>query len=267
MRQPAAALNTPAPVRRRRKNPPRRRRVLIWTLEFFIGFGVLAGFAWAFSAYVQESERFLVKTVRVDGAHVLREEAIVAVSGIHANDNLLTLPCVAIGQRIEEMPYVRASHVERLYPDTIVITVEERTPLVTLLLNNHFFELDEEGVVLRELAQQAPDQSPILSSVPGLSAVQPGDRLEHPVLREALALWSTFRQSPLAGHLDVGEIAARAENDIAFISENVPFVLRWARGDYARQVRLLEIWWNEVGSSGPCREYLDLRFGNDLVCK
>lgn len=241
--------------------------MLVWSVDVLIGFALLGGFAAGFAAYVQESERFLVRTVRVEGAHMLREEAIVKVSGIHANDNLLTLPCVAISEQIEQIPYVKTCNVERLYPDTIVITIEERRPLVTLLLNNHLYEIDAEGVVLRELAQQAPDIAPILSNVPGLSAVQPGDRLEQPVLLQALALWQAFAESPLAEEVEVAEIAARAPNDITFFAENLPFMLRWGRTDETRQVRLLEVWWDEVGRSMPCEEYLDLRFGNDLVCK
>lgn len=252
---------------RRGRSLPRRRRAVVYFLEFTVCCALLGGFGYAFSSYVYESDRFMVKWVRISGLEVLPEEEVRQVAGIHENDNVLLADCEAIRRRVEAMPYVKQAEVQRLYPDTIFISLTERKPVLVLLLNNRLYEVDENAIVLRQLDGLANDSVPLVSGLAELSTVEPGQKLEPPALLEVIKLWNAFRQTPLAGEFKVSEFAAAAPNDITMICENVPFVFRWGRTDYLQQAQLLDVWWREIGHSNPCHEYVDLRFGNDFVCK
>ena len=252
---------------RRGSGAPRRRRAMVYLVELLLCLGFLAGFGHMFSAYVYESDRFMVKHVRLEGQSVLAEETLLEVADIRSNHNLLLTECEEIRQRIEGIPYVQTAEVQRMYPDTIVIRLTERQPVLLLLLNNHLYEIDEEGVVLRELKTLEADSLPLISGVAGLISLEPGERLEQPALAETLKLWKAFRQVPLARELKVSEFLAAAPNDITMVCEDLPFVIRWGRSDYLEQAQRLEVWWRQVGHPHPCLEYLDLRFGSGLVCK
>ncbi|MBI2435671.1 MAG: FtsQ-type POTRA domain-containing protein [Candidatus Hydrogenedentes bacterium] len=252
---------------RRGSGAPRRRRAILYFLELLICFGLLGSFGYAFSSYVYESDRFMVQHVRVEGANALREESILEVADIRSDDNLLLTECEAVRRRVEAMSYVKSCTVQRLYPDTIVIRIQERIPSAVLMLNNHLYEIDAEGVVLRALDDYAENNGPLITNLAGLTAVEIGQRLDTPALLEALQLWAAFQTVPLSQRLKVSELSAPAANDIAMFCEEVPFAIKWGRTDYLRQAQLLDIWWNQMGGKLPCKEYLDLRFGDDLVCK
>ena len=49
--------------------------------------------------------------------------------------------------------------------------------------------------------------------------------------------------------------------------DGLSFELGWAKGDFGRQVRRLEVLWGELDGELGCSEYLDLRFDADLICK
>lgn len=252
---------------RRSRSIPRRRRAIVYLLELVCCCALLGAFGYGFSSYVYESDRFMVKAVRIAGVEVLREEDVRAVAGIHENDNVLLTDCEAIRRRVENMPYVKRAEVQRLYPDTIAITLVERKPILVLLLNNRLYEIDEDAKILREL-QALPEKSlPLVTSLRDLSTVEVGQRLDHPALLEVIKLWNAFRQVPVSNEFNVAEFAATAPNDILMFCDNLPFYLRWGRTEYLQQAELLDVWWREIGHTFPCKEYVDLRFGNDFVCK
>jgi cell division septal protein FtsQ len=244
-----------------------RRRVVLYLGGALILFGALAGIAAAFSQYVTESPRFLVKKIRVEGANVLREETILAVAGITAEDNLLLSDIEAIRARVASMPYVRECSVQRAFPDTVIIRVEEREAVAGLLVNNRVFELDEESVVLRELEDPSGHAGPLITNVPQLGVVEPGQQLGQPSLHSALALWDAFSLVPVSRELRISEISAPEEALLLVYFDDLPFETRWGRSDYLHQAQNLDILWREKGGKLPCKEYLDLRFDDDLVCK
>ncbi len=245
----------------------RRRRVVVYVFELLLGFALLGGVAYAFTHYVRESPRFQVKRVRVEGADFLREERILAVAGVTSADNLLFFDAAAVRQRVEAMPYVKWCEVQRAYPDMVVIRLEERMAEATLLANNHTFEVDGEGVVLRELESFSNYCDPLITEVPELGFVAVGQKLEQEELHRAMDLWRAFRRVPLAEVLTISEIAAPEAERLSTFFDELPFEVIWGRCDFVRQAERFDILWGMQEGQLPCAEYLDLRFENNLVCR
>lgn len=245
----------------------RRFKVISYLLKGFICFAAIASFGYAFSIYISEDERFRVREIRVIGANVLREQTIVQAADIRADDNVLFVENETIRGRVMSIPYIRSCDVQRVYPGTIIIRIEERVPLATLLVNNHAYEVDAEAMVLRELDPLPPHEGPLITGLPDLPAVEPGKKLENATLAKALELWQAFSLLPVAGQLTVSEIAAMAPNDLQMYCNEVPYMIRWGRSDFTRQAALFDIWWRDKATGAPCKEYLDLRFDDDLVCR
>lgn len=256
-------------VLRARRSVLRRRRLhrLTRAAVGVLVFALLTSMAYAFIVYLHESPRFQVRNVRVQGANVLREEMILAVAGITRNDNVMRADIETIRQRVESIPSVRCCEVQRVYPDMVIIRIEERVPIAALLVNNRAFEIDEEAVVLRELELSDPLTEPLVTNVPELGVVELGHRLENPALTAALDVWRAFSALALADELTLSEIAAPSPNEIYTYFDEIPFEVRWGRKDFQRQAQHLDVVWREKGSLLPCASYLDLRFDNDVACK
>ena len=265
-RQPAALHSRDVRARRRTSRSRSRRFV---RYLFFVAFLAVfsGGIALAFAHYMKESPRFQVRSIRVEGANVLREQAILEVAGITNQHNILFFDPDKVRQRIEAIPYVRRCEIRRAYPDMVIIRIEERMAVAALQVHTRTFEVDEEGVVLRELAVHESPEGPLITNVPDLGVVEVGSRLSQPALTKALALWIAFSSVSLGQELTVSEIAAPSPDDLSMICEELGYELRWGRSDFLQQALLLDILWREKSGRLPCAEYLDLRFDYDLVCK
>lgn len=255
-----------ARARRRRKSRVSGRGVA-FVLEGLVCLAVLGGSILAFYRYAQVSAYFSVRQVRVEGVRLLNPEYVVSVAGVTTDDNVVFLNLRRIQDRVETIPYVRTCQASRVFPDTVVIRVEERQAVATLLADNHLFEVDDECTVLRQLKPFDPYAAPFITDVGGLGFVEPGQSLLDTPLEEALAAWRAFQETPMAENVVVSEIAASSENTIRMYFDDFPYEVRWGRGNFQQQAQNFHDLWAHLDERIACQEYLDLRFGNDLACK
>lgn len=243
---------------------------------FFTGFfrmsfnlaclAALGGAAYGVYILAQKTEEFRITTLEMDGLERVGEDEVVAASGLTTKSNLLFLRGAAVARRIESIPGVRSCQVSKIFPDTLLIQVEERKPIASLVLRNDMYEIDADGFVMSEIAKGSEPVYPLITDVPRLTYVEPGEAIAAAELHEALAVWQAFRVSDTARDLNVAELSARHINDIRMYCDELDYELRWGRGDYVRQARRLDVLWKRQGKVLPCDYYLELRFGEQLAC-
>lgn len=223
--------------------------------------------AYAFYRDLHTNKDLFVTTISVKGTNVLDDHDIAQASGVTTADNTLFLDIEAVRQRVEALPYVKTCQVMRVFPNAVKIQVEEREAVAILEVHNQAYEIDADCVVLREQDPACPPAGPYITQVPDLGSVHPGQRLTQRPLREALEVWDAFSRISMAQDVTVSELAARHVNDIRMYCDELPFEIRWGRGDFPRQARRLEVLWTEKDKELACQQYLELRFGTDLACK
>jgi len=259
--------------RRAARSKTRKRRRWLRALKVSLAVLVVGVLVGLLGSYVRDARFLRVKTIGIVGAEVLEEDHIAEASGVTNIDNTLLLNTLTVRSRVEALPYVEYCRVERVFPDTVVIRVEERVAVATLMVHNQLFELDAEGVVLRQLEPQARYPGPMITQLPDMGTVEPGQRLSDSALQDALAIWQEFSAIPMAGEVTVSEIAAPNRNNIRMYCDELPFELRWGRrGDpdenrFQLQAQRLQLLWDEKEGQLDCEEYLDLRFDRDLACR
>lgn len=254
----------------RPRNMPARRRRRAFVRNLFKALSLalfLGALIFGLNRFIEDSPTFLVREVTIDGANVLREEAILAKAGITVNMKLLDTEPEAIADRLLEWPYVAHCTVERAYPDRLIITLQERVPAATIMMNQRTYEVDREGRVLREIDSLMPHVGPLITNLPVLQALEPGAMLEHRAFDEAMRLWEAWQTSPLSQELTLSEISAVSPTYLQMFFEELDYELRWGRSDYEVQARRLDVLWDRQQGQLPCTEYIDLRFDQELACK
>jgi cell division protein FtsQ len=252
---------------RRKRRRPFRERPISYVLEGLLCLLFIVGLAYGTYRFVKTSPMFKVKTIRVEGAVKLDPQAVIAASGVTSDDCLPLLSDTEIQKRVAVVPYVRTCNVSRVFPDRLVIKIQERVALATLMVNNHMYEVDEEANVLRELTPDMPTRPPFITNVPDLDVVEIGQRPDRPSLKAALAVWGAFSQTGMVHDVTVSEISAAREDRICMYCDEFKFEIRWGRDDFDKQARKLDVFWQAQNKKIQCNEYLDLRFGNDVNCK
>ena len=224
-----------------------------------IGFGLYK--------YILEPNTMRVRHILIDGGSQATDPQIRDAAHITDADRVWSVNREEVRQRVMALPFVKECTVSPSVPSSIIIRVVERVPVAAVMVNNHVYEIDRDGVVLREVPPLAPPNGPLVTNLPNLGALAPGQTLRNPALEKALQLWDAFSAGMLARDLTLSEISAEAESMLYMYFNELPFETRWGRSDFGTQVRRFEMLWREKGGKIPCIEYLDMRFDNDIVCK
>lgn len=235
--------------------------------ETLVCVGVIVAFAAGAIYCLNTAPEFRVQTIGVKGAHRLNDDTIDRLSGITNQDCVLFLDSDAIRTRIMSHPYVRSCKVTRFFPGRVEIDIDERTALATLMVNNRLFEVDDACNVLRELEPDKPHTGPFITNIDALGYVEPGKKLENRAVACALSVWRAFSATDMARDVTVSEISAAQENRVCMYCNELDFEVRWGRDNFEKQARKLDVFWRSQRKPVQCKNYLDLRFGNDVACK
>jgi cell division septal protein FtsQ len=191
-----------------------------------LGFGSIAGAAllvMRIEIFIGSSDFFAIRNVNIYGASpALESEIRSTVERLlrEGNRNLVAFRPAHALFYLEDLPRVRSIEIQKRYPRTIRIDVEEREP-VTAVNVGRLFWIDREGVLLAEVKpEELADVSPPLTGVRG-DGLAPGDRLDQPSLDPTLraieylekherplsrrfAQWHLTREDEIIGILDGG---------------------------------------------------------------
>jgi cell division protein FtsQ len=136
---------------------------------------LLATAAWV----LWESPLFAVRGVQVDGLHSLSAAAVRDAAGLRTGTPLLRVDLDAAAARVRRLPQVATAQVSRGWPDRVVVTVAERTPVAVVERAGQRTLVDAGGVLFDTITGPAPaGVVPLDVAAPG-----PGD----PATRAALA--------------------------------------------------------------------------------
>jgi hypothetical protein len=161
-----------------RRDEGRRRLHLLIAVA---GVAALVVAAWG----VTRSPLMSLDRVQVRGAVHTTPAQVVAAAGLHHGQAMTDLREGGIAHRVDRLPWISHTHVVRRWPGTVVITISERAPRLTVAKAGHGWQvLDRSGRVLETTLVPLPG----LPRIEGLSTrAAPGQVIE-PTLRPALAV-------------------------------------------------------------------------------
>lgn len=156
-------------MRERRKSGRRRRSVTFLLFICFLGICLVAGVVLILSGNV-----FLVKNIEVRGNSLIGTEDIVELSGIEKGMKLLEINKDAIRDNLLRSPYIVVKDVKTALPDTVIIEITERKPIILVKAEDSWFLADKEGMLLKETLDS--DMSPQLIGL-DLKMPEPGRKI------------------------------------------------------------------------------------------
>ncbi|MCM6773331.1 FtsQ-type POTRA domain-containing protein [Nocardia sp. CDC159] len=196
-----------------------RRRIALWSLAVVAMLGVLAGVAWFTPA-------LSVRTVEIRGLKSVPEEQVREVLRIPEGISMLRIDTDAVARRVAALPKMRSARVQRVFPATVRVTVDERMPVL-------FFD-GPEGTHLLDGDSTEFAIEPPPPGVPKLTTEHPGG--SDPVTRAAVAVLDA---APPGLRAQVGEVVARSVSDIALNLTDGRTVLWGGPGDSERKAAVV----------------------------
>jgi cell division protein FtsQ len=131
-----------------------KRDVFCWVV--IIG-GVLIAAA-AIALYAPCLYLFDLRDIEVDGNHYISTEEIEYVAGFSIGENLLTAPIDRARTVLSSLPWVKDISIKRLYPHSLVITVQERVPIAVTAVphERRLLVIGEGGVIVQQTTEINP---------------------------------------------------------------------------------------------------------------
>lgn len=271
MRDFKAAKNTKVKSNRRLKpkRPPRDwaglfRGVLYVTAATVSLVLIVAG-GGLMAKLLFDSRYFKVNEVRVESASRVVEEEIAALSDVRLGHNIFELDLPRIGRKIEENPWIKTAEVRRLFPRTVVIKVEERSPKAVINLD-YLYYVDGDGEIFKVL--EANDSL----DFPVITGLERKDLLEKPEqaqsrLREMVGLVGELTGRRIFGLGDVSEIHLDQTGEIVLYTCAGGVPVRMGDGNYGAKLDRLERIYAELKPRLRALKYIDLNVMDRIVVK
>lgn len=175
-----AAQNLTAPVNPNRPSPRRRGprpwlerltplgRAGVGSVATFLLFGAV-GFAGlsengGYAAFVAREGRpwdiaaralgFEIAAVTITGQSRMTEQELLAAAGVGPRDSLPFLDANAVRENLEKVPLVKSARVMKLFPNRLVVAIEERQAKALWQRDGHVWVVSEDGVAIDELRDE-----------------------------------------------------------------------------------------------------------------
>lgn len=173
--RPSSSIRPGAPLRRARGPESPRARLLALAASrgaglllgalFFSAVGLagaLQGGAYArFTAengapgnILARALGFSIAAVTITGQNELRESELLSASGVKAADSLVFLDAEAVRKRLTKNPLVESARVLKLYPNRLVIAIEERQPFALWQRDGRVSVVSADGAVIDEMRDE-----------------------------------------------------------------------------------------------------------------
>lgn len=166
---------------------------------------------------------FQVEHVTVEGSEKYSEEQILSVAQVNPNANLLLLPKGAIASRVEaNFPYVNRVTVQRIFPTTVNIVVEECVPLASIAAaGGIYWIIDENGKILESVDEGVAST---YIRVDGVTLVNPEiGKIAEPaegkeiIFKGLCGILAALRERDIVGNVIWADLSNPMEIDIGYL--------------------------------------------------
>lgn len=146
--------------------------------------------------------------VRTHAPAIIKEANLTKYSG----KSLITLPTDDIKKDVEKNPLLKVSSIKRVFPDLIIINIEERETLVLLEYNGKIYEVSDDLFIIRENVIVNYDK-PYLT---GFIIDDKKLKVEEPYTKYILNLLNEIKISDISLYNTISEINAFGEDLIIY---------------------------------------------------
>lgn len=121
-----------------------------------------------------------VKRVVLESDLPFTQQEILSAAGLSGGTSWWALDCAAVRARLEGNPQVLSARVNRVFPDTVRLSVFRREPVALMLATAAGRALpvlvDSEGVIVKTCTDASETDLPVISGIP-MEDARPGARL------------------------------------------------------------------------------------------
>lgn len=216
---------------------------------------LLAAIVFVGIAYVAERLVRIREFVFV-GNRYLKDEEIKSLINLKKGDPLFSASKKEIYRRLKASSWIKDAVVRKDLSGRVIIKVSEATPVAILKTNGKSYLIDNNGVFLEEMKDEAVMFLPVIRDIDPYS--------NKATFIEAVKFVNALNEKGLSHTTNVEIYGQRAE-DISMRLDTI--LIKIGAGELDKKLKRLFVVKDEIQRRNLSVEYIDLRFDNKVVVK
>ena len=232
-------------------------------LIVLLGLSLSSGAA-GLAAWTKTASIFQLSAIDVGGNQLVSSKIAMEMIPVDKGTNIFAVDLEAIERAMEQDLRIREVIIRRQLPSKIIITIQEREP-VMLLSAAELYGVDQEGTVIPLESGQWSGDIPVLTGI--FPEVQPGEGCEHPGVRRGLEIRRTILQVAPSLLDKISEIdVTHPEAPLLYLIQGGAQV-KMGSGDLHSKFQRLWTVLGDLSITGISVKSLDLRFEDQIICQ
>jgi cell division protein FtsQ len=96
---------------------------------------------------------FNVKEIEISGNNIITEEQIIEKANINKGDNLFKINRFTVADKLREIGYIENIDIDKVFPNSIRIEINERIPYVEVIFNGKYYVFDVNSILLEKRSE------------------------------------------------------------------------------------------------------------------
>lgn len=208
------------------------------------------------------SSQFRIQHILIENTKLIDQATLIELLHLKGANSIFGVSAKELSRRLEKDPDIENAIVEKGYPDTIRIVVNERMPYARIRVDNKERLIDYNGIVLWR-NQEWKNSVPLVLGVEA-DKVVPGEPCSDDVLNKALGILRRGDQCGWGRFIEIVEIDVRDFNKIVINTrEKVSILIKLE--DVKKQLDDLTSVLTDVQRRGKIIRKVDLRYKDVYV--
>ncbi len=191
---------------------------------------------------------FRVKEVEVNGGQKIPRETLLSLAVVEGMPNLFSVELKEVVKRLESHPWVERVQVKKVFPNKILIQVEEKKPMAIIQLGELYY-IDTKGEIFSPVGERDGYNYPYLTGL--TRQVLEKDPMEAKrMISKALELLAIVNQARIPPLEEVSEIHMEKAFGIHCFTktEGVEVKLGWE--EFGEKLKRLSLIWSDLRKKG-----------------
>jgi cell division protein FtsQ len=219
------------------------------------------------SVYVHllEDPFFRVREIKVEGCRKIACETLISLTKIEGMPNLFTVSLSKVTKRLESHPWIDHIRVRKVFPNKVLIQVEERKPIAILQLEELYY-VDTQGVIFSPVGERDGYNYPFLTGL--TRQILEKDPVEAKrLIMKALELLRIADQQKVSPLEEISEIHMEKIFGIQCFTKNEGVEVRMGWEQFGEKLKRLSLIWSDLRNRGFSATSIDCSDLKRMVVK
>ena len=228
-------------------------------------FALTSGVLYGIYRTISRVTLFSLKSIEVTSAKHLTREEILGLAGIEPGKDLLRMNLKLMGEHILQNPWVETVRINRYFPDTVSIAIDEREP-VAIVNMGFIYYLDKKGTVFKVLNQGDKLDFPVIT---GFNEEDLGNdpKGTKEALETTCDLLKILQEKGAFILADVSEIHYDKGYGFTLFTASGALPVKVGSGDFPAKIERFARIYRDLLVQMPSIHYIDLDYNDKIIVK